>query len=115
MAARLRARPGPKLDDADLLESLFRIPDDDEPEEDEEAEIGPVQLLSRRSIELYFMAKRYPGIPIFPGPLIAWPASWWHDERILRQFELRAQKEKRAEKKRQAWAEKARREMKAGI
>lgn len=96
------------------MTDLFEIPEDDAPEPDEEEEIGPVHLLSRRSIELYFMGKRYPGVAIFPGSLIEWPAWWWHDERILRQFELRAQKEKKAEKKRQAWAEKARREMKSG-
>lgn len=73
-----------------------------------------MRLTSRRSVELYFVAKRWPGVALFPGPLIEWPAWWWHDERILRQAELRAQREKRREKKRQAWAEKARREMKAG-
>ena len=89
--------------------------EDEEEQEDEEDGDLPevVQLINPRSHELYALAKRYAGVPLFPGPIIEWPDWWWRDEATLRQFERNALVKQRRTKKSMAWRESERKRMKS--
>jgi hypothetical protein len=68
-------------------------------------------MINEQSPELYALSKRYPGVPVFPGPIIDWPDWWWHDETILRTFERQATAAKKKEDKNRAWREAERKKM----
>lgn len=73
---------------ADLLALAKRLTEPEPEREmrpDRPAEPPPTirPLLDRRSLQLYFLQRRHPQAPLFPGALTEWPHWYLHDARQI--------------------------------
>jgi hypothetical protein len=83
-------------------------------EDDADPDDGPpVTLNSRRSVQLFNLARMFPGVPIFPGAITDWPIWFIEDYQTLSRFEGESRKNARRDKQADDWAETERRKMKA--
>lgn len=73
-----------------------------------------LQLLDRRSVELYFLERAFPNIPLFEGPLVEWPDWYFADRRIIARVDAAARAQKDVERKSKQWAEAEERKMRGG-
>lgn len=90
---------------------LLREKDEDEETPDD---LPAMRLLNRKSVELWFLERAFPYVPLFPGATTEWPDWYFRDRRIIARVDGALRREKAQEEKARQWAEKAQKELKRG-